>query len=522
MSAKPADGLRIAFRCDADAEIGGGHVMRCLTLANALSVAGAKVSFVAAAMPDSFRNRIATFGHTLHFIPPSPQMQRDGGSWEAQPLSAETQLADARATAAAIGESDWLIVDHYLLDARWHSAARSTAGRMMAIDDLANRQYECDIVLDQTFGRSEEDYRDLVPARAKVFAGAAFALLRPEFGRERRAALDRRQAGGPVRRILLSMGTADPGGVTASIVEQVVAATSECAIDVVLGPQATGLHEVRNIAARHSRISLHVDSDHMAELMRDADIAIGAAGLTSFERCCLGLPTIAFIVAGNQRMTAENLHRAGAVVLAHSPDEVPPLLQRFENDGLRLSMIAAAATICDGNGTQMIVNAMMGRATHNESQLILRAALPSDRQIVWLWRNDYATRLFSETTEPVPWPTHEAWWARALNSADRHILVAEMAGVPVATVRFDRASDSGYKVSINLAPAARGSGLGKKILSEACERFLTQHVGARLLATIHRDNHASRNIFEKLGFVGFSGGSDSPFAHYALAEERVE
>lgn len=354
--------LRIAIRCDASAEIGGGHAMRCLTLANALSEAGATVAFVSAAMSDALVDRIRASGHGVELIPPSPDMQREGERWEEPPLSDEAQLMDSRATADAVGEADWMVVDHYLLDAIWHSAARAFTDRILVIDDLANRPYDCDVLLDQTFSRSAEDYRKLVPTDAKILAGASYALLRPEFARERPAALDRRKEGGPIRRILVSMGTADPGGITARIVEECLAAEPQCAVDAVLGPQATSLDQVRNLAESHSTVTVHVDSKRMAELMRDADLAIGAAGSTSWERCCLGLPAIAFAVADNQRLGAENLERAGAVVLARSPDDIRSLLRRLEDEHLRLSMIASAAAITDGRGTQMTLD-MIAHAT---------------------------------------------------------------------------------------------------------------------------------------------------------------
>jgi UDP-2,4-diacetamido-2,4,6-trideoxy-beta-L-altropyranose hydrolase len=335
--------------------------MRCLTLANALSDAGTTVSFVAAAMPNALAERIRSADHALKLIPPSTEMQREGDRWEEPPLSADAQLEDAKTTGEAVGTTDWIVVDHYLLDATWHSAARGFGGRVFVIDDLANRPYDCDILLDQTFGRLAEDYRELVPAGAKILAGATYALLRPEFARERPAALERRQAGGPVRRILVSMGTADPGGITARIVDQVLTAAPQCAVDAVLGPQATSLDQVRKLAETHSTVSVHVDSERMAELMRDADLAIGAAGSTSWERCCLGLPAIVFAVADNQRLGAENLELAGAALLANSPDDVPELLRRLEDEPSRASMIAAAAAITDGLGAQEVAEIIAGR-----------------------------------------------------------------------------------------------------------------------------------------------------------------
>lgn len=354
---RDSDRHRIVFRCDASETFGGGHVMRCLTLANAMAEEVAEITFVAASMSEALRRRIADGGHKIELISASPELQRDGPDWEMSTLGLEAQRADADETGRAAGRSDWIIVDHYLLDANWHSAARHLADRILVIDDLANRSYDCDILLDQTFGRLANDYHELVPSGARVLAGSSYALLRPEFARERPAALERRKNGSPVRRILVSIGTSDPGGITARLVERVLNTAPDCAIDVVLGPQATSLQEVKSLAARNPGIAVHIDSDRMAELMRDADIAIGAAGTTSWERCCLGLPAITLVLAENQSLIADRLALAGAHILIAVGDEQSLAVQLREvisSLEVRQRMTESGARITDGLGSTRV------------------------------------------------------------------------------------------------------------------------------------------------------------------------
>jgi len=468
-------------------------------------------------MLDALEKRITDAGHEFQRIPASPEMPRQGVKWEEPPFSADAQLADAAATEDAVGSTDWIVVDHYLLDRCWHTAGRRFADRILVIDDLANRSYDCDILLDQNFGRSVEDYRALVPDDARILVGASFAPLRPEFARERPAALERRQAGGRVRRILVSMGTADPGGITARVLEQLLAVGSEYAMDVVLGPQATSLDHVRELAARYLNISVHVDSERMAEFMAEADIAIGAAGTTSWERCCLGLPSIAIVLAENQRLAATNLERAGAAFLAESPEVIPALFRRMADDErMRLSMIAAAAAVTDGNGARRIAEAMIGQTPEIDNEPTIRPATPEDSRMVWLWRNDDMTRTLSQTRAPIPWPDHRSWWDKTLASTDRQLLIAEVRSVAVAALRFDHVGEDEFEVSINLAPSARGSGLGGRILAEACKTFEEKRAPVSLTATIHTENPASRRIFEKVGFVRADALSNSPFERYVL------
>jgi UDP-2,4-diacetamido-2,4,6-trideoxy-beta-L-altropyranose hydrolase len=510
---------RIVFRCDASNLMGGGHVMRCLTLAGALADAGAIVTFVAAAMPEPLIKRIADAGCDLKRVAASAEMERDASGWESPPQSAEAQLADASSTGAAVGEADWVVVDHYLLDATWHSAARGFAQRVAVIDDLANRSYDCDLLLDQTCGRLAEDYSGLVAGGTRILAGATYALLRPEFASERPAALDRRQAGGPVQRILVSMGTVDPDGTTAGIVEQLLAIAPECAVDAVTGTEPVGLNRLQELATRHPNLAIHVDTNRMAELMRDADLAVGAAGTTTWERCCLGLPTVAVVLADNQRLAADNLEQAAAVVRTDCLEAVPALVRGLLDDKeLRLRMIAAAAAVTDGLGAERLAAAMTGTTHARDDELTLRPAEVADSRSVWTWRNDLTTRTLSRTTAPVTWPEHQAWWARAVASDDRKILIAEVANAPVAALRFDKLGPGEFEVSINLAPAARNSGVGSRVLAAACRSFREENGPVRLTATIHRDNPASRRVFEKLGFARDGARSAPVFERYVLAE----
>lgn len=493
--------MRIAFRVDATERIGGGHVMRCLTLANALRELGAETTFVSAALPASLRERLAGAGHPLQMMAAPADFGGDGDHWHEPPLGEEAQSADAAATLATLdGPADWMVVDHYLLGRPWHAAVRDGSKRLLVIDDLANRPLDCDVVLDQTFGRSADDYRDLVPRGAQVLAGTTFALLRPEFTRERPAALQRRRKGGAVGRILISLGTTDVGGITAQAVECVMSSAPDCAIEVALGEETASFAKVRDIAASHGRVKLHVGTDDMARLMRDADVAIGAAGTTSWERCCLGLPSLTLVLAGNQEAIASRLADVGASITVEGPEAISERLAVLLAEPEMLqSMSAAAFALVDGLGTERVAGTMLERPIASPGKLHLRGATEADAQILWLWRNDPQARLASQSSSgPIPWPAHERWVADALSDPKTRLFIAERDGLPIGMVRFDDAN-GGHEVSINMRPDARGKGVGGRILEEACRKFAGRDP-APLIAIIHGSNTPSRHIFEKCGF----------------------
>jgi UDP-2,4-diacetamido-2,4,6-trideoxy-beta-L-altropyranose hydrolase len=313
----------ILFRADASPRIGTGHIMRCLTLADVLAERGHPIGFVCTPETVETVPRLARSGHALHTeLPPTP---------------------------AAL-----VVVDHYGLGEDYETQAATHAAHVMVIDDLPQRRHRCDLLLDQTYGRRPDEWRPLLPASAAILTGPEHALLRPEFAKMRKAALSRR-GGGPAKRLMISLGGTDPDNVTGAILTALDGSNLDLAIDVVLGAGAPHLDSIRT-QITGKPVTLHVGLDTLAPLMVLADIAIGAGGTTSWERCCLGLPTITFEIADNQRDVIGHLLGAGAVVDGGPCRPLDPAdfigrLKDIALDSDRLTTVAdKAARLCDGNG----------------------------------------------------------------------------------------------------------------------------------------------------------------------------
>jgi UDP-2,4-diacetamido-2,4,6-trideoxy-beta-L-altropyranose hydrolase len=282
-----------------------------------------------------------------------------GEGWDQIVLPADVQTEDAASVRAAFGphEPDWIVTDHYQLDQAFGEAVGGR--RRMVIDDLANRHHACDLLLDQTFGRDPLDYRPLVQSGCTILTGPQHAPLRPEFADARPRALARRSAS-PAQRLLVSIGTADLGGVTGAVLDQVLALDAGLEIDVVLGRAAPSLPHVLDLARRRTDLHVHIDSNSMAELMVAADVAVGAAGTTSWERCCLALPALVVVLADNQRLIAQQLHDAGAQRMVDS-QSVGAALRALLADGAgRDDMAARAARVTDGLGSRRVFDVMAG------------------------------------------------------------------------------------------------------------------------------------------------------------------
>jgi UDP-2,4-diacetamido-2,4,6-trideoxy-beta-L-altropyranose hydrolase len=319
--------------------------MRCLTLAGELKRGGAEVRF-------------AVNSDACRFV---PSLEQAGYA-----VATVATMAD---TPAWPDRMDAIVCDSYELNSNVERTLRSHASRIVVIDDLADRPHDCDALIDSSWGRSITDYRDLVPAGTLVLTGPRYAPLRSEFAASRHAALIRRSTGAAVARVLVSMGLTDVGGITARIVTGLLAtpvqARLQAQLDVVIGSLAESRDALEALAHNDRRVRLHIDPPDMARLMTNADLAIGAGGTTTWERCCLGLPTVLVVLADNQRPGAVALERAGAakIVPAAADANLRTIASLAvglaDNTRARTAMAAAAAAIVDGKGVERVCQSIL-------------------------------------------------------------------------------------------------------------------------------------------------------------------
>lgn len=303
--------MNTAIRVDASSQIGTGHFMRCLTLADALKPRQGRIRFISRHLPEPLRAMLTAQAYEFRLL----DSESDSGAVDELAHASwlgVSQEVDARDSRRALADDhwDWLIVDHYGIDSRWEAALRPATTRIMVIDDIADRQHDCDILLDQNFHKPMQDrYAGKVPLHCRLLLGPRYALLRPEFRQWREQAVPRT---GPVRNILVFFGGVDADNHTARAIEALASVDiGAVQVDVVIG----ALHARRaaiEAACRKHRFKCHVQTTRMAELMLAADIAIGAAGSASWERCCLGLPALLTSLADNQNSIACGIESLGA------------------------------------------------------------------------------------------------------------------------------------------------------------------------------------------------------------------
>ncbi len=351
------------FRVDASVEIGSGHVMRCLTLARALREHGIQCAFICREHEGHLGELIKKNGFGLFLLPTEIEsdLQTDSGLAHSNWLHCSIDM-DVKQTRQVLPEKiDYLIVDHYALDARWESQMRSVCQKIVVIDDLADREHDCDILLDQNLGTTEGDYSGLVPTHCIKLIGPKFALLRPDFTQWREYSLQRRKHP-QLKNILVSMGGVDKDNITRQILHQLSISSlpAECTITVIMGATAPWLEDIQNFAIKMPiATKVLVNVENMAELIANSDFAIGAAGATAWERCCLGVPSLTMVIADNQKKVAAALAEKKATILYNPSVTMEENVQLVLDINKYKELSSASAAIVDGLGIDKVVEKIL-------------------------------------------------------------------------------------------------------------------------------------------------------------------
>ena len=493
--------MKVAIRTDASLLIGSGHAMRCKTLADELRFRGAEVVFVCRDHPGNMVPLLRDDGYFVTTLP-SPNslnvVQADKSDEYSTWLGVDKSV-DALQTIEALRDfnPDWLVVDHYGLDENWEKKLRKHVGKIFVIADLTDRPHECDVLLNQNLlDNLDNAYQGLVPHHCRKLLGPRFALLRPEF---RKARETLRERDGIIRRILVFFGGVDPTGETEKALEALrMLGRPDVAVDVVVGSNNPKGEKIEAICRGMDNVAFHQQISNMAELMAAADLAIGAGGTASWERCCLGLPALVTIIADNQAKPTSSLAGRGAVAnlgtsanlrvqdyLSAIVDLTPEKMCQMQTKCLDLT---------DGRGLERVILSL------SLEPVRLRRATEQDAKKIWYWRNHPTTRRYVLNPLTVGLDEHMAWWNESMMNSKRIILLASRLGLDFGVIRYDILGKRAT-VSVYLDPGLHGFGLGIALLNTG-EVWLKEQLPAlnSIEAIVLPENTNSKSCFAAAGF----------------------
>lgn len=493
---------RVAIRVDASAAIGTGHLKRCLSLAQALIEAGADVRFVCRELDAVAATVLGGSGTPTRWLPapaqaftPAPDTPPHA-AWAGVP-----QPQDAADTAQTLADwhPDTVVVDHYAFDARWHQAVRDALGcgaqglRVLVIDDTADRALDADALLDHNWALDHRTkYAGRLQRKPLWLCGPRFALLA---GAYRGAA--RYRFHDAVRSVGIFMGGTDPGGVSARVLAACRSAGFAGPVEVVstsANPQLTAL---RDACQRDGNTTLTLDQPDLAAFFTRHDLQIGAGGGATWERCCMGAPTVALALVANQSAVVPGLAALGAVRAADEATLPGVLRELIADPAARQSLAERAAALVDGRGAQRVALALL------RDQLQLRPATVDDARLLHGWRNHPAVRAVSATQDPIAFEAHQRWLHAVLMAPSRWLFVAQVGQLPVGSIRFDRLDNGHLEVSLYTDPDLQGLGLGQRLLAAGEQALLALCSGGfTVQAQVLPGNTTSQRLFQTAGYHG--------------------
>lgn len=513
--------MKVAIRVDASQSIGIGHLQRCMALADALVHLGASVHVLTRNFDGVSCQLLKNSTLQITWLEKPSKSFFHARNQESCPLADWAGLdweEDAAECISALADVnyDWVIVDHYALDALWHcNIVEHIRSKILIIDDLGDRKLNGDILLDQNLSSDYlKKYQGKLPSeehkKIKFLTGPRYALLSKTYATKG----NKYQFNEGVRSIGIFMG----GGDIFSASSKVLGICREMAgftglIEIATVSTNPNLAELMESADKWPDTNILIDQPNLASFFSKHDLQIGAGGGASWERCSAGAPSIAVILSDNQNMVIPALEELGAVVSAKLADvngivssnqeskmEVQLLdnvLVNLINDpSKRRHLHETALGIVDGRGAQRVALHMF------IDQLQLRLARMEDAATLFAWRNDPVTRGVSTSTHSFDYDSHLQWMVSSLANDKRTLLVASVGSQDVGSIRFDKSIDNSATVSLYTDPKMLGLGVGSRMLALG-ERYMLENVNntSSFVAQVVDNNQVSRQMFLRNGYA---------------------
>ncbi|MBN1160576.1 MAG: UDP-2,4-diacetamido-2,4,6-trideoxy-beta-L-altropyranose hydrolase [Dehalococcoidales bacterium] len=471
----------LVFRVDAGPQVGTGHLMRCLALAQVWKDKGGKAVFVTSCQVEGLLDRLREEGFKIHLLP----------------RSAPNEWSDTHEILTGYPNT-WVVLDGYLFNGDYQQKIKELGHRLLVIDDMAHlKYYYADILLNQNLHAEQLQYN--CQPYTRLLLGTKYVLLRREFQDWRG---EKQKVSEKARRVLVTLGGADPANHTLKVVRalQKIDVPDLEAIVVIGGSNPNADMLQAETARGNVKIRLVRDARNMPELMDWADMAVASAGSTVWELAFMRVPMVLLTLAENQVGVAAYLHENKAAISLGPADNIqyPELADKLASvlkdvKGL-FKLSQKAGKLVDGGGNNRVIGHIIG------GKLKLRPVDSDDCRLLWEWANDKTVRAMSFSTQKISWEEHLRWFKEKLESPECiHCIVLDDNDIPVGQVRFDL---HGVEADINISidSKERGRWYGSAGIREATQKLFTD-TGIKIVnAYVKSENTASIHAFIEAGF----------------------
>jgi UDP-2,4-diacetamido-2,4,6-trideoxy-beta-L-altropyranose hydrolase len=477
----------LVLRADSSAQMGSGHVMRCLALAQEWKDAGGKAMCIMGVRAPEVELRLTAGGVEVLYI---------------QTCIGSRQDAKETALIARQGGAGWIVTDGYQFGSDYQQAIKDEGLHLLSIDDYGHAQkYFADLVVNQNICATENLYLGREPY-TRLLLGTRFVLLRNEFRSRKEKTRKTTEA---ARKILVTMGGADQANVSLQVLQALQKVdVPDVETKIILGPSNPLLKTLEATVARcfpKGSVGVLKNVSNMEEPMGWADLAVSGGGTTCWELAFMGVPNVILILAENQRPIAEKLDSMGIAINLGSYDHVSPSHLSQTINRLLLStetrkrLVSNGKDLIDGEGVERVLMHMEGE------RIRLRKLREEDRRLIWEWANDPEVRRASFSSDPISWEEHTKWFASKFHLSRCFFYIpVDSDDVPIGQVRFD-AEDHEADISISLERRYRGKDYGNRVIQLASRKLFSSSDVTMIHAYIKEENEVSTYAFLKAGFT---------------------
>lgn len=493
--------MKVVFRTDASSVIGNGHLVRCLTLAKSLKKLNTECEFICRENKNDLFKEINKENFKLTLLPNLNNKTNKKKIIKTNWLGLNWK-DDANQTINALKgyKIDWLIIDHYGIGREWEKKLRTYTQNIIVIDDLANRNHDCDILIDQNLiANFKNRYKNLLPNHCNTFLGPSFAILQNKYKDLHLVAQPRKNI---TKNILIYFGGTDQ----IRLIEMTLSSfyrlnRDDINLDIVISSKNSEISKIQKLIKNNKNIRIKKNLKSLAPLMLKADLAIGACGTTTWERCCLGLPSIVITIAEHQKLIAKELQKRQLIKWLGHHDSIKAssiykaLLSLIDQSQEKWSKECMLVT--DGSGSEKIASII---ALNSKTKLFIRSATINDEDLLLHWANDNLVRSNGFNSKIITKKIHSDWFKFRLNNPGicKIYILETNEKAPIGQVRFEKIDNRWY-INYSLASFARGKKISSNLLDIAIKKFKKNNKN-QLIAEVKEDNLSSRKVFEKIGF----------------------
>ena len=362
----------IYIRTDGNSTIATGHLVRCLCIAQALESMSKKVCFlvsddISAALLQDLASSIFpgyTFSIDIQILKTAFYNNMEAELEELQSLITGKSYTDA--VANSLSAKPVILIDSYYVTSNYLSSLR-TFSYVAYMDDLRVFEYDVDLVInyDVIPDSKTEEYARSYANVPTTLLGAGYTPLRQQFQNKKITPKE------DFKNVLITSGGSDPYHFTENLASYLLSQNLGITLHIVVGKLFTNTQELESLASNNPAIRLHYHVSDMAALMKQCDYGISAAGTTLYELCALGIPSISFSMAENQKIMAETFSETGAIPYAgdiqnKTKEEMQVILTNIKEHLLSLSQDSSKriaqyklmSKLVDGCGAVKIAEAL--------------------------------------------------------------------------------------------------------------------------------------------------------------------